>query len=115
MHASTASRQAGPSSLPGLSPGLLTGSRDLRLLPKAECHIHLTGAMRHATLVELAARARMVVPTALDGTHSFPPGSWRRFQATYDAARSAVRDEAALRQLVTELGEDARDDGAGWV
>ena len=71
--------------------------------------------MRHATLVELAARAGMRVPTALDGTHSFPPGSWRRFQATYDAARSAVRDEAALRQLVTELAEDARDDGAGWV
>jgi adenosine deaminase len=71
--------------------------------------------MRHATLLELAAQAGMRVPTALDGTHSFPPGSWRRFQATYDAARSAVRDEAALRQLVTELAEDAHHDGAGWV
>jgi adenosine deaminase len=71
--------------------------------------------MRHETLLQLAGRAGIQVPTALDGTHSFSPGSWRRFQATYDAARSAVRDEAALQQLVTELAEDARDDGAGWV
>ena len=101
--------------LPDSPPASPPGRRDLRRLPKAECHVHLTGAMRHATLLELAAQAGMRVPTALDGTHSFPPGSWRRFQATYDAARSAVRDEAALRQLVTELAEDAHHDGAGWV
>lgn len=30
--------------------------RDVRALPKAHPHLHLTGAMRPATLAELAAR-----------------------------------------------------------
>jgi adenosine deaminase len=33
-------------------------TRPLDQLPKAHLHLHLTGAMRHSTLVELARRQR---------------------------------------------------------
>jgi adenosine deaminase len=36
--------------------------RDLRLLPKAELHIHLQGAMRQTTMAELAAEAGIEAP-----------------------------------------------------
>ena len=39
--------------------------RDLQALPKAHLHLHFTGSMRHATLVELAARDGIVLPDAL--------------------------------------------------
>ncbi len=36
--------------------------RDLRTLPKAHLHLHFTGSMRHATLLELAARDGIALP-----------------------------------------------------
>ena len=52
-------------------------SRPLSALPKAHLHLHLTGAMRHATLIELAGRHGIRLPTAL--TDEWPPQlSWRR-------------------------------------
>ena len=41
--------------------------RDLSLLPKAHLHLHFTGSMRHATLLELAAQLGSDVPFALVG------------------------------------------------
>ena len=42
-------------------------TRPLRLLPKAHLHLHMTGAMRHPTLVELARAHRVQLPAALAG------------------------------------------------
>src|SRR5580692_8535415 len=95
-------------------------SRLLSALPKAHLHLHLTGAMRHATLVELAGRHGIRLPTAL--TDEWPPQlsgiderGWFRFQRLYDMARSVLRTEADVRRLVTEIAEDERAEGSGWL
>ena len=68
-------------------------ARSLAALPKAHLHLHFTGSMRHATLVELAIRHGIRLPPAL--TEDWPPQlsgtderGWFRFQRLYDTARS---------------------------
>ena len=94
--------------------------RDLALLPKAHLHLHLAGAMRPATLVELAAEqgrrlpAELLDPTGarLDVTAR---RGWSRFQRLYDAARDVVAGPAEVRRLVREIAEDERAAGSWWV
>jgi adenosine deaminase len=93
---------------------------DLSALPKAHLHLHLTGAMRHSTLVELAARHRIPLPPAL--TEEWPPQlstaderGWFRFQRLYDTARSVLRTPDDLQRLVREIAEDERAEGSGWL
>ncbi|MDH6124328.1 adenosine deaminase [Kitasatospora sp. GP82] len=94
--------------------------RDIRNLPKAHLHLHFTGSMRPATLLELAAKHRVRLPEALSsGT---PPKlratderGWFRFQRLYDTARSVLRDEEDIRRLVLETAEDERRDGSRWL
>src|SRR6202162_3835109 len=95
-------------------------SRPLSALPKAHLHLHLTGAMRHATLVELAGRHGIRLPPAL--TQDWPPQlsgiderGWFRFQRLYDMARSVLRTPADVRRLLTEIAEDERAEGSRWL
>ncbi len=95
-------------------------ARPLAALPKAHLHLHFTGSMRHATLVELAARHGVRLPEALSA--GWPPRlsaaderGWFRFQRLYDIARSVIRTEADLRRLVRETSADERADGSGWL
>jgi adenosine deaminase len=94
--------------------------RPLEQLPKAHLHLHLTGAMRHPTLVELADRHRIRLPPAL--TQDWPPHlrgtderGWFRFQRLYDVARSVLRTRADVRRLVAETARDERAEGSGWL
>ena len=94
--------------------------RPLSALPKAHLHLHLTGAMRHATLVDLAGRHGIRLPPAL--TQEWPPQlsgiderGWFRFQRLYDMARSVLRTPADLRRLITEIAQDERAEGSGWL
>lgn len=94
--------------------------RDLRLLPKAHLHLHFTGSMRHATLLELAARDGIALPDSL--AEEWPPRlratdekGWFRFQRLYDVARSVLRTEADVRRLVLEAAEDDVRDGGRWL
>jgi len=98
----------------------LAPSRPLSALPKAHLHLHFTGAMRHATLVELARTHGVRLPPAL--TEDWPPKlsgaderGWFRFQRLYDTARSVLRTPADVRRLVTETAEDERAEGSRWL
>jgi adenosine deaminase len=76
--------------------------------------------MRHATLVELAARDGIVLPDAL--VEDWPPRlsaadekGWFRFQRLYDVARSVLRTEDDVRRLVLEAAQDDVVDGGRWL
>ncbi|RLV50585.1 adenosine deaminase [Nocardioides mangrovicus] len=98
----------------------MSARRELRALPKAHLHLHFTGSMRHATLLELAERDGHVLPDAL--VEDWPPTlsaadekGWFRFQRLYDVARSVLRTEADVRRLVRETAEDDVADGGRWL
>jgi adenosine deaminase len=95
-------------------------ARPLAALPKAHLHLHFTGAMRHATLVELAREHGVVLPAAL--AENWPPRlsgtderGWFRFQRLYDIARSVLRRPADVGRLLRETAQDERADGSGWL
>ena len=95
-------------------------ARSLAALPKAHLHLHFTGSMRHATLVELAIRHGVRLPPAL--TQDWPPQlsgtderGWFRFQRLYDTARSVLRTPADVHRLLTETAHDERADGSRWL
>ncbi|MGP7959713.1 adenosine deaminase [Sanguibacter sp. A247] len=91
--------------------------RDLARLPKAHLHLHFTGSMRPATLVDLADRHGIRLPAALtsgDPLRLEPSErGWFRFQRLYDAARACVRSESDMRRLVREAAEDDAAEGSG--
>lgn len=98
----------------------MTAGRDLRSLPKAHLHLHFTGSMRHATLLELAERDGIALPDSL--VSEWPPRlsatdekGWFRFQRLYDLARSVLRTEDDVRRLVRESAEDDAADGGRWL
>ncbi|MCW2601725.1 MAG: add2 1 [Frankiales bacterium] len=93
---------------------------DLRTLPKAHLHLHLTGGMRPSTLVDLAAeQGRTLPPGLLDPTSVDLDATglrgWLKFQRLYDAARSLLVGEPEVRRLVGEIVEDQAAAGVGWL
>jgi adenosine deaminase len=94
--------------------------RPIAALPKAHLHLHFTGSMRHATLVELAKLHGVHLPEAL--AEDWPPRlsaaderGWFRFQRLYDIARSVVRTHEDIRRLLLEAAQDEQAEGSGWL
>ena len=94
--------------------------RDLRALPKAHLHLHFTGAMRHATMLELAEQHGVRLPETLSSERpvrlaAADERGWFRFQRLYDTARSVLQHPDDVRRLVAEVAQDERADGSGWL
>ncbi|MEU6403606.1 adenosine deaminase [Streptomyces sp. NPDC046985] len=98
--------------------------RDVSELPKAHLHLHFTGSMRPATLLELADKYGVRLPEALtEAVFSGEPPKlratdergWFRFQRLYDAARSCLRAPEDIQRLVREAAEEDVRDGSGWL
>jgi adenosine deaminase len=91
--------------------------RDLAALPKAHLHLHFTGSMRVATLVELAAAQGIRLPRGLTEQRQVAltadERGWFRFQRLYDAARSVLTSQDALRRVVREAALDDAAEGSG--
>ncbi len=78
---------------------------DLALLPKAELHVHLEGALRPATMEEFISRSALPIPRSFTDLDSFvdmfgrvwatmnQPGDYARMVREYceDAARAGIR------------------------
>jgi adenosine deaminase len=81
-------------------------------LPKTNLHLHLTGAMRPATLAELAARGGLPLPLPFtaDTVHE-----WPAFQQRYDLARAAIRGPTDIERVVVEAATDDAVCGAEWI
>ncbi|WP_214414936.1 adenosine deaminase [Sphaerisporangium fuscum] len=95
-------------------------ARPLDELPKAHLHLHFTGSMRHATLLELAREQGVHLPDAL--VQEWPPKlratderGWFRFQRLYDIARSVLRREQDVYRLLREAAEDEAAEGSRWL
>lgn len=96
------------------------GRRDLRTLPKAHLHLHFTGSMRHATLLDLAEQHGLRLPDQLRSREPLEleatdERGWFRFQRLYDTARGVVQTEADVRRLVLEAAQDEAAEGSGWL
>lgn len=88
--------------------------RDLSALPKAELHIHLEGAMRIATVRELADRAGRPLPS---GLHD---GRWRfaghlDFIDQYVALCSLITELDDFRRLAYEVTQDLAANGVRYA
>ncbi|HEX3823398.1 MAG TPA: adenosine deaminase [Mycobacteriales bacterium] len=90
---------------------------DLAALPKAHLHLHLTGGMRHETLLELARRVGVVLPDRLT---DLEPDTWQllgwpKFQRLYDVARGVLRTPADFDRLLLEIAQDEAVSGSQWL
>lgn len=86
------------------SPG-----RPLARLPKADLHVHLEGAMRHQTYVDLSRKYGQQ-PSSLAHYPSFEV-----FHHTYRSVVSLIRTPDDLRRLVREMVSDAARCGVIWI
>jgi len=97
--------------------GAVVPDADLRTLPKAHLHLHLTGGMRRTTLHELADRHGVRLPERLvdEVPDDWRALGWARFQRLYDVARSVLRTPEDIARIVCERAEDERVDGSRWL
>jgi adenosine deaminase len=85
-------------------PVTTSGEPDLCALPKAHLHLHLTGGMRHSTLLDLARVAGVHLPERLvdEVSDDWRLVGWPKFQRLYDLARGVLRSPADIHRVRRE-------------
>ena len=95
----------------------MVSDEELRTLPKAHLHLHLTGGMRRSTLRELADQRGIQLPERL--VDEFPDEwqvlGWPKFQRLYDLARGVLRTADDIHRILRERAEDEAADGSHWL
>ena len=83
-------------------------------LPKVDIHVHLEGAIRPATLMEVAGRDGTPLPTGLQrGSWSF--AGFEDFIAQYDALDACLGELDDLRRFAYELCADEAAEGVRYA
>jgi adenosine deaminase len=88
--------------------------RDLTLLPKAELHVHLEGAMRVETVRELAERSGAALPSGLVGDR-WEFAGFDDFIAQYTAMCALLGTLEDFRRLAYEFCEDEARTGVRYA
>ena len=92
----------------------------VRLMPKAELHVHLDGSLRPETMIDLARTARVELPTA-------DPAALRRYMlvsdaqnledylARFDLTIALLQTPDAIERVAYEMVEDAVRDNLRYL
>jgi adenosine deaminase len=91
---------------------MTTNQRELSTLPKAELHLHLEGAMRRTTLVELCNKYEIPIPIDTAGRRF---EDFSGFVDVYIAACECIREVSDIKRLFQEVAEDTKFAGAVWL
>ena len=92
----------------------MSGGRDLRALPKTDLHVHLEGAMRASTVVELAERYGVNLPEGLrEGRYEFR--DFRHFIDEWLASIACLRSPEDFRRIAVEFCEDEATEGVRYA
>jgi adenosine deaminase len=94
---------------------------ELKALPKTDLHCHLDGSLRVSTLIELAAKREVTLPSddedgLLDWiTRGARKGSLAAYLEAFDTTLSVMQDPEDISRIATELCEDAWEDGVWYL
>jgi adenosine deaminase len=92
----------------------MIAGRDLRALPKTDLHVHLEGAMRASTVVELAERYGVDLPECLrDGRYEFQ--DFRHFIDEWLASIACLRSPGDFRRIALEFCQDEAVEGVRYA
>ncbi len=86
-----------------------------RRIPKIELHLHLEGAVRPGTFVELARKNGIELPPHGDISELYRYDNLPDFLKIYDLVSQSIRDSSDFHRITYEMLESCADSGARHV
>lgn len=86
-----------------------------RRIPKIELHLHLEGAVRPGTFVELAGKNQVDLPPHADIAELYRYDNLPDFLKIYDLVSRSIRDADDFHRITYEMLESCADSGARYV